>query len=701
MPRLSRRRFLEFGTAAAGAAILTKSTGAAGVTDTKVEYIKIHPAIGVARVGNSPEGFFIGPEVVEPVATTADSMRDREGALKRQAARFRVYAYNKSHQVIREITGDETQLNWQVHMANKKAEWFRFIAAMDMKESETLRCQRRNVNVRQRDTLIIDPGAKAIEGRNARTVQLDGGKFLNEPVNLGELRTDEKGRLLVLGGKGRAQSIPGNLPPYNPQDPDTFNNADGWFDDTGDGPVRVTVSLNGQEFKSSAWVITAPPNYAPDVIGWRTMYDMLVDCYAERDPRNLPRVTSFTHDVLPILRRLSGLQWVNQGFEEAFGHNDTQHPNPPSVDVCKQPDQTEEIRKACRIDFDNKSHISQLAAKTNPASNQQTFRANVLKRFRISDNKQNRRLWPMMYGDAYGTYDNSDDGNLSVSRTRSIHLKNWVDGNYDDDFNNVPAAPVRKIEDLTVERQPAMLDRSALHYCLADAFHPGCELTWPMRHLSMFDSNPRNPFRIKERNAAENAPAFASHLTHRNYKDYLQGQTAGDLTKWMAVPWQGDTIFCRSGYEPEFDPYIPTYWPARVPNHVLSEADYEIVKDTAKPLSVRIAAYKRRKFWTRNITGSAPQQIHQMVTDFSKMGIIEVREGFANDANFPTIMLVESLPMGVVDKSLEMAGSPRMGGARRARNLPGEFNDPISQAGWESPEQLEEFRNIRSRRRPR
>jgi L-lysine epsilon oxidase C-terminal domain len=37
-----------------------------------------------------------------------------------------------------------------------------------------------------------------------------------------------------------------------------------------------------------------------------------------------------------------------------------------------------------------------------------------------------------------------------------------------------------------------MLDRASLEFCLADAFHPGCEMTWPMRTAGLYMA----PFRI-------------------------------------------------------------------------------------------------------------------------------------------------------------------------------------------------------------
>ena len=64
---------------------------------------KIHPAIGIARVGNHPSAFFIGPETpgsrgVEIGANgneTAITRYKDGGRIKRQAARFRVFKFNQ------------------------------------------------------------------------------------------------------------------------------------------------------------------------------------------------------------------------------------------------------------------------------------------------------------------------------------------------------------------------------------------------------------------------------------------------------------------------------------------------------------------------------------------------------------------------------------------------------------------------------
>lgn len=52
--------------------------------------LRVHPGIGVARVGDSPESF-IGPETVDIPPTPAGGYRDDEGRIRRQASRFRVF----------------------------------------------------------------------------------------------------------------------------------------------------------------------------------------------------------------------------------------------------------------------------------------------------------------------------------------------------------------------------------------------------------------------------------------------------------------------------------------------------------------------------------------------------------------------------------------------------------------------------------
>lgn len=86
--------------------------------DEAVVRAKSHPAIGIARVGNSDE-WFVAPEVTEP--GPPGFYRDDQRRLKRQAARFRVYGYNAAGEVVRELTAGLASLTWTVHVANRKS----------------------------------------------------------------------------------------------------------------------------------------------------------------------------------------------------------------------------------------------------------------------------------------------------------------------------------------------------------------------------------------------------------------------------------------------------------------------------------------------------------------------------------------------------------------------------------------------------
>src|ERR1043165_4202652 len=112
----------------------------------------------------------------------------------------------------------------------------------------------------------------------------------------------------------------------------------------------------------------------------------------------------------------------------------------------------------------------------------------------------------------------------------------------------------------------------------------------------------------------------------------------------MAGPRQNDTARCCSGYLKSYDPYLPTFWPARVPNQVLTNENYEIVMDKDRPLGERLAAFANRAAWIRGLgTKSYTDQINNMIRDFGKLGVVEVREG-PGDPEFPQAMEVEQLP---------------------------------------------------------
>jgi hypothetical protein len=169
-------------------------------------------------------------------------------------------------------------------------------------------------------------------------------------------------------------------------------------------------------------------------------------------------------------------------------------------------------------------------------------------------------------------------------------------------------------------------------------------MTWPMRHRSMYSG----PFRLRHRSPLEPSVDYGDMLTPATAVSTSGGPLTasgpGDITRWMAVPWQADTASCRAGYETAIDAYLPTFWPARVPNHVLTKEDYEKATDATAPRADRLGAFNRRATWYRWLNGAYLNQITEMITVFHRFGIIEKRAGVENDPDLPAVMFVESTP---------------------------------------------------------
>ena len=148
-------------------------------------------------------------------------------------------------------------ITWTVSVANTKAAWYDFDRAMDLPVAAAVRRRNLDVTGADRERLVVAAGERSISGPAAEPVALDAGRFLDEPVPLGELLTDELGRLVFLPAEGRGYS-PGQAPLPS------FANNDGWSDDTCDGPVLATVTIGGRTLHAEpGWVVVAPPNYGP------------------------------------------------------------------------------------------------------------------------------------------------------------------------------------------------------------------------------------------------------------------------------------------------------------------------------------------------------------------------------------------------------------------------------------------------------
>ena len=103
---------------------------------------RIHPAIGIARVGNAdrskPDFFFLGPEVPGipanyDAATKEYGSFKLDGRVRPQAVRFRIFEIEVDDDGTERVAGEVslgqngvTAVDWTVHVANKKASFVNF-----------------------------------------------------------------------------------------------------------------------------------------------------------------------------------------------------------------------------------------------------------------------------------------------------------------------------------------------------------------------------------------------------------------------------------------------------------------------------------------------------------------------------------------------------------------------------------------------
>ncbi len=613
-PLISRRTFLArsaaIGAAVAGGSSLRDLAGPAtslaegdGVRD--VVRVAIHPSIGVGRVGNAADLFYFGPEVPGTLPSSRSGFKDDRGAIARQAARFRVYGLDRRGRVVRELTAQDADVTWRVDVANSKAAWYVFGTALDLPIAAPV--PRRNVTVigDARRQLIVSAGA-SVHGPAALPVALRGGSFLGEPVDLGELMTDGYGRLVVLPADGRGFS-----PHASPLMPSPEN--DNWTDTVCDGLVRATVQFEDRVLQSEpAWLLVTPPNYAPAVgTGLVTAFDAVRSGLVEGGLLDEPTL-SFAGDILPIFARMVDMQWVNAGYLTMCGPGGPEDWLAPKL-LDRLANSSTSNRGWRRTLFGHVRDPSFAAAEPDAL--------------------------PSMYGDGVTLPASNNWQMLAVTPLQYQLLRDWAEGAFHDDRRSTP--PVTRVEDLPMERQPAALDQATLESCLGGAFHPGIDAPWTLRVPSLWSG----AYRLRVRSTAPLYDDYGPELTPQvalGADGPLQGSAPGDLTRWLGVPWQSDAENCRAGYEVATSRVLPTFWPARIPNHVLSEADYRIVIDTGRPMRERRAAFRRRRDWERFVARSSdPATFNLMLRDWGRLGVVTLRAG-PDDGAFPSPMKVET-----------------------------------------------------------
>ncbi len=411
-----------------------------------IKTVAIYPPIGIARIGNAPEDFYFATEISGRAAQAEGGFKDSQGRIKKQVVRFRIYGLNGDGQVVKELTTDHAEIQWRVHVANRKAAWYQFNNALDL-EGLAIPSAFRNSNIRgsERQKLIIDPGSRTISGNNisGEPYHLTGGKFFDKEVPLGEIRTDEKGRLLFFGGDGNSAS-------YNGSQASTFANNDGWHDDICDGPIRATVKYNDRTMEAEpAIVVVAPPNYGQGLYGVVTMYDVVLDLFI-RENWVKKDLLNFWKHIYPIFERLTQTQWVNEGFFFLFGKNSPSDLTEPEL-------------------------LKQLSAPSDAAK---PVRQKLFEWFRDPQSNQYQPAQiPPLYGDGFGEYENLNLVDLPVTITQYQWLKQWANGEFTTEHPQI----WQSFEQMPPHLQAEELTIAPLEECLGGPFHPGIEITWPLR----------------------------------------------------------------------------------------------------------------------------------------------------------------------------------------------------------------------------
>ncbi|WP_197022938.1 LodA/GoxA family CTQ-dependent oxidase [Xanthobacter sp. 91] len=600
---------------AAGSTLLAATSGLAAADDAPTPVLRIHPAIGVARIGNSPD-YYLAPETAAgelppsgeglwgglplDAATgqplTADGFRDAQGRLKRQAVRFRIYAYTRTGWP----TGESTEITlgaviggkrvvdivWQVHVANKKLNTFgmmnpigHFPALPGFADGKLMPIRRpQDGPLESPDRLrrlVIDPGPRALSARTdqGRVLAFDratpasclaeaggGGAPVHplpaypvsfpqdhfrlhtpaDPVTrLGDVRTEAgTGRLIFAAGFGAAEGITSDGSAPSVSDQWGAENTD-WFDDMSDGPVsaRIVFEDGTSQDAAGAWATCGDPGFAPQTRNVVTAWDEVYDTFVR---------------ALALEPALYADGAFNDGFSAAFADDAA----PLFRAIMQQRWNTNLPAPAIAAH----NRIGAITPADSPTEKIPDFSRTIRNPSDPASLVLGAPVMPLALGDTNRPF-------LTLTPTQYHLLRQWHKGVF---------TPGRRLKLGAGEE----LDRVALANCLGGRFSPGIEVSYPVRDPNLYvkdwANGPGGAFRV---NAAvldySKARADAPFLSVGYIPLRDRPLEPGDMTKFMAVPWHSDFNHCASHLRdpnPGNDQTLYWSWPAERPVAVYPQA---------------------------------------------------------------------------------------------------------------------------------
>ena len=568
---------------------------------------RVHPAIGIARVGNS-EDIVISPESragcpnpgapgemgglpirfgTEITSIRSSDLRDASGALKRHAARFRIFAYDETKPE-RYPRGDGTEVTigstiggrivsdivWTVHLANKKAN------AFVLSEGKT-----QGINEYENGGWPALRNPDIADGNAGQPSDAAKLSVVNEPGRVRRLTIDPGPR--VIRGGGTARLLFDRTTPAS------------WYD-----PIAKIVKTAAAYPKSFPADLTLPDGSAPTFDIPSGPIECLGDLRTEPSGRlivagGLGRAVGWKLDgKAPLDNDTDNNQWFDDTadgpvtatlvFED--GHTAeaqgawvtvTDPSYAPQIlnmvsawddvydcwvrDLALQPDlyADGDYRPDYKPAFDDDiapifqsaaqqqwvvnlnplaqgSHaaLARITATTDPASTPLAGLAIFRNPFLPAGDPQhdNDALMPLALGDGYEPF-------LSLRKTQYFLLQRWNAGlqAFQPSSPNPPGPG-------------EYLDKATLVNCLGGRFSPGIDVTFVIRepkiYLQPWSDLGTGPFRVRARPldymAADGSavPLLTGGYIPRHAED--AGLEPGDFSKFMALPWHTDYNSCAT-----------------------------------------------------------------------------------------------------------------------------------------------------------
>jgi hypothetical protein len=197
--------------------------------------LKIHPAIGFARLSTNDDTYVFG-EPQHPLPSYKSN-----GLIKRQAVRFRIFAYDSNNKALAELTPE------LLFSSNLRAVWHVRVA------------NRKTAKERGDDSYTISATARSDHNGG----QLNGrcGDFAEgQNIQLGEIRPE--GLFIPPKAAFHRHTAGAAIPPDGMHDGN-------FTDNTSDGIVSVQIFDKSTNQAITvpifdAWIVVCPPDFAPD-----------------------------------------------------------------------------------------------------------------------------------------------------------------------------------------------------------------------------------------------------------------------------------------------------------------------------------------------------------------------------------------------------------------------------------------------------